>query len=72
MEKKMASSSNTAPPAEAKSGVEVHWQASIKTQSDGAAFMCMNELGADVFLKPMLSSGAIPKVSNSKGEQFQR
>jgi hypothetical protein len=67
MEKKMASSSNAAPPAEAKSGVEVHWQSSIKTLSDGAAFMCMNELGADVFLKPMLnSSGAmagIPKVS---------
>jgi hypothetical protein len=64
-EKEMASN-NAAPSAEAKSGVEVHWQSSVKTLSDGAAFMCMNELGADVFLKPMLNSGetaGIPKAS---------
>jgi hypothetical protein len=55
----MAASS--APPEAKKakkSGVEVHWQSKVETANDGLAFMCMNELGADVFLKPMLKQGA--------------
>jgi hypothetical protein len=50
---------------EPKSGVEIHWQSSISTITDANAYLCMNEYGADVFLKPMLKNGltaAQPKV----------